>query len=635
VTNLSLQDLPRPLDSLLDGWVDFAQWHNEAPPHFSDKALATGRLDATCLALSFDPRAVACGMRGPLLIASIGGPRFAGQEQAATEAQILDGWAAAYGCDQAHAARRVAGDYAVFIVDFRARRAVLACDRFVRRTLCYAIDGTRLSFADRADAVARRRGSDYDQQALYNYLWFHFIPAPQTVFQGVQRLPGGHTAALEGSHLSVQKHWLPAFEEHRRASYRALRAEFRELLHQAMARQAHGKVGCFLSGGTDSSTVAGMLANVTGRSPPTFSIGFDAAGYDEMDYARTAAHHFKTDHHEYYVTPDDVADAVPKLAGAADQPFGNSSLVPAYYCARMARDSGIGTMLAGDGGDELFGGNTRYAFQRVLDVYERIPRVVRRHVLEGAWNDSAVLARIPVLRKAASYVKQARIPMPDRLQSYNLLARIGMEEIFTADFLAAVDPSQPLRDQRAVYRETEGKALVNRMLAYDWKYTLADSDLPKVNLATSTAGVACAFPLLDDRLVDFSLRLAPSLKLRRLTLRWFFKDALKDFLPREIIAKRKHGFGLPFGVWITRHARLRDTALESIDLLRGTNIVRPDFLARLTSDLLPRAPGYYGELVWILMMLGQWRGQRGIGQGIARAAAGADIDRRPADCAPT
>jgi asparagine synthase (glutamine-hydrolysing) len=562
-----------------------------------------------------------------------GHPRFLDTDLAelARAKGVAAAWREAFARHGTAAPTRAAGDFAVAVGD-RGERMLLAVDRFAICNLYYRVDRGQLRYDSRADRLA---GDDeLDPQALFDYLYYHVVPAPRTVFGAVRRIPAGHYVLWERGTLKTGAWWTPTFVEDGRAPLADLRVEFKELVREAIAKHAqNGQVGCFLSGGTDSSTVAGMLANITGRSPPTFSIGFDASGYDEMDYARIAARHFKTDHHEYYVTPDDVADAVPRLAAAADQPFGNSSLVPAYYCARMARDAGIGTMLAGDGGDELFGGNTRYAFQRVLAAYERIPRLVREHVLEGAWNDSAVLARIPVLRKAASYVKQARIPMPDRLQSYNLLARIGIEEIFTPDFLAAIDPSQPLRDQRAVYRETEGKSLVNRMLAYDWKYTLADSDLPKVNLATSTAGVACAFPLLDDRLVDFSLRLAPSLKLRRLTLRWFFKDALKDFLPREIIAKRKHGFGLPFGVWITRHARLRETALESIELLRGTSIVRADFLARLTSDLMPRAPGYYGELVWILMMLGQWRGQRGTGPGMARPAP--EIDNRRTDRAST
>ncbi|HWS40661.1 MAG TPA: asparagine synthase-related protein, partial [Arenimonas sp.] len=163
-----------------------------------------------------------------------------------------------------------------------------------------------------------------------------------------------------------------------------------------------------------------------------------------------------------------------------------------------------------------------------------------------------------------------------------------------------------LRQQRETYKSGDGHALVNRMLWYDWKYTLADNDLPKVVGANRLANLAVGFPLLDNRLVDFSLRLDPELKLKGLTLRWFFKEALKDFLPPEIITKKKHGFGLPFGVWAVEHPALRAMAMDSLDSLRSRGIVRTEFLDRLIKEYLPQHPGYYGELVWILMMLAQW-----------------------------
>jgi asparagine synthase (glutamine-hydrolysing) len=157
-----------------------------------------------------------------------------------------------------------------------------------------------------------------------------------------------------------------------------------------------------------------------------------------------------------------------------------------------------------------------------------------------------------------------------------------------------------------VYAATSGSALVNRMLAFDWRYTLADNDLPKVIGATQLAGLSVGFPLLDDALTDFSLQLDPEHKLRRLQLRWFFKEALRDFLPDAILTKKKHGFGLPFGAWANTHAGLKSLALDSIATLRDRGIVREAFLQELIAKHLPEHPEYYGEMVWILMMLGQW-----------------------------
>ena len=325
-----------------------------------------------------------------------------------------------------------------------------------------------------------------------------------------------------------------------------------------------------------------------------------------MAYARIAARHFGANHHEYYVTPADIVSSVPKLAASYDQPFGNSSVVPAYHCALMARHAGIDKILAGDGGDELFGGNTRYAKQRIFEVYSKVPHAVRTAILERVFAEPSVFGRVRPFSKVASYIAQARTPLPDRMQMYNLLARLGHDQLFHPEFLASVDVDDPARQQRRTFENVNAVSLVNRMLGFDWKYTLADNDLPKVVGATALAGLPAGFPLLDAQLVEFSLRLAPSLKLKRLSLRWFFKEALRGYLPDQILAKQKHGFGLPFGPWLIRGGALLDLASSSLQRLADRGIVRPDFVQRLLRDLLPSAPGYYGELVWILMMLEQW-----------------------------
>jgi len=603
VTDLALHSIPAPLAPLLDGALDFSQ-RSAAPPAFGREAFVNGVLEDAGLSLRYDPARVTCGMRGPLLIATLGTPRFRSGGRPRPE-QLLDGWAEAYRVHQLDAARGIEGAYAVFIADFQQRRALLACDRLARETLCFALDGTRLCFADRADTVARRRGADFDAQAIYNYLWFHFIPAPQTIFRDVHRLLGGETAQLESGRLALHRHWTPVFEEHSKLPYRTLRERFRELVRQAVAREAaDAKVGCFLSGGTDSSTIAGMLKQVTGERARSYSIGFAAAGYDETEYARIAAQHFDCRHHEHYITPDELVAGIPRVAAAYDQPFGNSSTLPAFYCALMAKADGLDKLLGGDGGDELFGGNTRYALQRNLQFYHRVPLPLRNMI--GAVTTAPVLSRIPPVAKAGRFHAYASGAVPDRLERYNLLRRLGPDEILEEDWLAGVDRDQPAELQRRVYETTPSGALVNRMLAYDWKFTLADNDLRKVITTSELAGIQAAFPLIDDALMDFSLRLAPHYKLRGRTLRWFFKKALNDFLPPEIIRKKKHGFGLPFGRWLTHHPALHELAFGALQSLRARGFVRARFIDDLFQERLHEHPGYYGEMVWILMMLELW-----------------------------
>ena len=537
---------------------------------------------------------------------TLGSPRFSDARltELATRQGPVAAWHDLVAQNAARAASHVTGDFAVGLHDAN-KRGFLAVDRFAIRSLCYRVDAGVLRFAARADELADS-ATEIDPQAIFDYLYFHAIPSPRTIYKGIFRLPPGHYALFENGQLTVAPYWTPKFEEQRSPSFDALKDEFRQLLKQAVTTQLDGsKPACFLSGGTDSSTVAGMMAQATGGSAASYSIGFDAQGYDEMEYARLAAKHFKTEHHEYYVTPDDLVRSVPAMAAHFDQPFGNSSALPSYYCAKMARDDGVSKILAGDGGDELFGGNSRYAKQKIFGWYGHVPGFLQKGLMEPLLATRAAAA-FPLTRKADSYVEQARVPMPDRLQMYNLITRLGMAEVLTPQLLAQVDTSAPLQLQRQVWQATQGCSHLNQELAFDWRFTLAESDLPKVLGATGFAGIGVGFPMLDDRLLDFSLKLPSDYKLKGQKLRWFFKEALRGFLPDEILVKKKQGFGLPFGVWANTTPQLNALATESLNSLAARGVVRADFVHSLLNQRLPEHPGYFGEMVWILMMLEQW-----------------------------
>ena len=577
----------------------------------------SGQLDLTSL---FDPGAApamikALTLRGDhvardddVVCAVIGTPTFgdtaasASAPAAGIARELLKGWRT-HGVE---VAARIHGAYALAIVDARRECVFLAVDRFAIQTLCYRADAQTLTFSDRADCV-HGGGDELDPQAIFDYLYFHMIPAPRTIFKGVRRLPAANGLLVDRQGVREIRHWPLRFDEHHRQPFEASRDAFRKLIRDGVSEELVGqsRVGAFLSGGTDSSTVAGMLCDVTGEAAPAYSIGFAADGYDEMEYARLAAKHFGCQHHEYYVTPADLLASIPAVARHHDQPFGNSSALPAYYCARMAAADGCSKMLAGDGGDELFGGNSRYATQRLFEFYHSLPAGVRARI-EPLCSDDSVLRRIPGLKQATGYVRHSRIPMPDRLQSFNLIMQLDPAQVLTADFLAQVDLGEPSQHMQATWSECRAPSLINRMLAYDWRYTLADSDLPKVRGATEMAGLAVGYPLLSERLTDFSMALPANWKLRRFKLRWFFKEALRGYLPDKIISKSKKGFGLPFGVWATHNPALKQLAEDSLHSLARRGIVRADFIATLLAEHLPAHPGYYGEMVWILTMLEQW-----------------------------
>ena len=218
--------------------------------------------------------------------------------------------------------------------------------------------------------------------------------------------------------------------------------------------------------------------------------------------------------------------------------------------------------------------------------------------------------RVAPLRKAASYVRQAAVPLPDRLETYNFLNRSPLGEVFEPDFLTSVDVGEPLTMLREVYQRTNSNSPINRMMHLDLKITLADNDLRKVSRMCDVAGIEVRYPLLDDALVDFSGEIPAALKVKGLKLRYFFKQALKDVLAPETIAKTKHGFGMPFGLWLRSHTPLAELVHGSLDAFQRRGILRPDYIRDLRRQHDTGHATYYGIMIWVVALLECWLGAR-------------------------
>ncbi len=506
--------------------------------------------------------------------------------------------------------RHLHGPFALAILEPASGVALLAIDRLGIQRLCFAPHAAGLVFGSTCDSVTAHPaiGRHISSQGIFNFLYHHMVPAPGTIYSGVEKLLPAQYLLYRNGQPERGFYWAADWSAPRSPDFDQSRQTLKQLLRDSVGSALDQRTaGAFLSGGTDSSTIAGTLTQVSGKPAETFSIGFEADGFDEMEYARIAVKQFGTRAHEYYVTPDDVVAAIPLIAAAYDEPFGNASAVPTYFCALKAKEAGIDVMLAGDGGDEIFGGNTRYATQKVFEAYGYIPALLRHGLIEPL---AARLPRVPPLSKAASYVRQARVPLPDRLETYNFLHSVALDTIFTPDFLSAVDPESPLTIMREVYSRTASDSTLNRMLHLDWKQTLADNDLRKVNRMCELAGVEVRYPLLDERMVAFAAMLPPHYKVKGLKLRWFFKEALSDFLPQEILTKSKHGFGLPFGVWMQQHPPLQQLAYDSLAAFRRRGFVKPDYLDHLVAQHRSGHASYYGVMIWVLMMLELWLAAR-------------------------
>jgi asparagine synthase (glutamine-hydrolysing) len=217
---------------------------------------------------------------------------------------------------------------------------------------------------------------------------------------------------------------------------------------------------------------------------------------------------------------------------------------------------------------------------------------------------------IAPLRKLGSYVNQASVPLPDRLETYNFLNRSPLSQIFEADFLADIDTSAPLAMLREVYGRTTSFSALNRMMHLDLKITLADNDLRKVTRMCEVAGIDVRYPMLDEELVELSGEIPPALKVKGLRLRWFFKRALKDVLAPETLAKTKHGFGMPFGPWLKSHQPLADLVNGSLTAFGTRGILQPRYIEAVRRSHHADHATYFGIMIWVIAMLEHWLAER-------------------------
>ena len=503
---------------------------------------------------------------------------------------------------------RLEGAFSLALWDTKQQRLVLAIDRFGFKTLYWSYKDSKVLFSSRIGAITRMNGhSEVNPTAIMQLLIHTVVPAPLTIYQGIERLEPGTLLVYERGQIRREKYWDLNYEEFPGPNTQEYSQELRECMRNAVHSHLIGyqpqRTGAYLSGGTDSSSVVAFASEV--YSPfNTFSIYFENPRYDEIGFARTASERFHARHHEKRLHASDVLEAIPKIAEFYEEPFANSSVIGAYHCARLAHESGVEMLLAGDGGDELFAGNERYATDKKFALYYSLHPTLRDKVVKPA---AGILPQAGIFSLPARYIRRAEISNPRRMLSYSVILEMVGDDIFERDFLnqsgldAVFDIAQAHFDS-APYASSE----LNRLLYVDVKMTLADNDLRKVLGSAELAGVHVRFPLLDRRVAELSGRIPSKLKLKGFEKRYIFKKAMKDILPERILYKKKHGFGVPVGHWMIHDPGMKSlVAVLDEPQTRQRGYFRPGFLARV-QDLNREHPGYFGEALWILLMLELW-----------------------------
>ncbi|MEO7497675.1 MAG: asparagine synthase-related protein [Massilia sp.] len=500
------------------------------------------------------------------------------------------------------------GHFAFAILDQQRDEMLIAVDRYATRPMFYQQIGRSIVFASSAEALVEHPGvgREIDPQALYQYLYFQNLGGSAAIYRGVRRLLPGEFVHLQSGRPLRGRYWKMQFHE----AQALPRAELENELCDTLRTAVHDAVGqrpagVLLGGGIGSAALASLMA-ATAESPlHSFTVGYDVGADHTLADARRVARHCRSTHHERCLTASDVADAIPAIAAACDQPFGDMGMVAAYHLASPARAADAQRVLAGQGGAELFGGSPHYAQQARFSRYESISSALRQTVIEPLLFHLAGGIGGAMLGGARGYIRQALVPPPQRFDAANLLSCYDAATMFDADFLGAINLGAPLAALNQHWWQADGRSEINQMVTLGLQYGLADRELPKMMKAAELAGVEVEFPYLNDAVVAFSARLGARQKLDGARPRPFFRKALGAAWPGKLAPERP-AVTLPFAHWLQTDVRLKSLAFDSLSTLKGRRLVKPAFIDSLLQDRMAEHPARHGQMVWLLLMLEQW-----------------------------
>ena len=499
-------------------------------------------------------------------------------------------------------AERLNGMFAFALHDRRRGLVLLARDRMGIKPLLYAIDGSRLVFASELKALLvdplLRRG--VDPVALDQYLAAEYVPSPRSIVRGISKLPPAHTLtwSVRDGTLSLRRYWSASLGEGSDPAQatRSLDAQCSELLgvlRESVRKELISDVplGVFLSGGIDSSAVAAMMTSL-GAEVKSFSVGFADRSFDESAYARQVASYLGTEHHQLVLEPDMLLGLIPRLPSLLDEPLGDASIIPTYLLSEFTRRH-VKVELGGDGGDELFAGYPTLQAHRLSAYYGRVPKVVRRGLVEP------VVRRLPVSRgnlsfdyRAKRFVGGAEFPVAERQERAALLSPAVAEQV-ARSVPAPLDAEGSPRDP------------LNQVLLMDMRGYLENDILVKLDRASMMASLEGRVPLLNNDFVAYAAGLPLDMKLRRFKSKFLFKRALRGVLPEAILRRPKKGFGIPVAEWFRGPLREQLLAVLSPERIARKGFFEPAAVAALVREHLEGRRDNRKQL-WTLFAFELW-----------------------------
>jgi asparagine synthase (glutamine-hydrolysing) len=510
-----------------------------------------------------------------------------------------------YGSD---CVQKLRGMFAFAIYDCNRRRLLLARDRLGIKPLHYAFTKGRLLFGSEIKSilVAAPELTELNRGSLLQYFSLRYIPDPSTAFAGIWKLPPASVleAAKGQERIQVRQYWdLPTYGTYQLHSEEQCLEEMEQRLTEAVRMRLISDVplGALLSGGTDSSTIVGLMARCSSRPVQTFSVGFSDHDFDEARYARVVAERFGTQHHELRIEPN-LEEDLDMLSRTLEEPFGDSSMLPTYHVCRTARRH-VTVALSGDGGDELFGGYERCHINLRRRFFDLLPTWVGR--LYRRW----IHPQVPRSAYGRNFLYNASLKTRDRYLDYVsvLPAQDRERSIFTDDFLAwTTDCSDPLGPFRECFDRAPARDPLSRLLYLETKTTLPGDMLTKVDRMSMATSLEVRVPLLDHCFVEWVTQLPASLKVCRGKGKYIFnKLAERVGVPPEVLYRPKQGFAMPLVHWMRREMKegLVRILLEPRALQRG--YFNPKPLRSLLEEHFQGRRDNSGR-IWMLLMFELW-----------------------------
>jgi asparagine synthase (glutamine-hydrolysing) len=495
------------------------------------------------------------------------------------------------------------GMFAIAIWDSKRSRLVLARDRLGKKPLYWRLDGGRLSYGSELKALLADPELErtVDRDALAAYLGYQYVPAPRSILAGVHKLPPACVLVWDGGEPRIERYWTLEYEPKTNRSFADDRDACLEKLREAVRIRLRSDVpvGCFLSGGIDSSVVTALIAEMSPDPVRTFTIGFDVAGFDESGHAAAVARHFGTDHTSEIATLDALS-LLPAFAHAYDEPFGDPSAIPTMRVAQLAA-TGLKVVMTGDGGDEMFAGYTRYAAHERIQRLGFVPRPVWRAGASLAHGVAAALTPgSAILSRIENAGELMTLPSTERYDRFLRITSPNVQRALLGDGRMPSDG-----DPEPVLPGSIPRDRVDRLLRLDTLTYLPGDLLVKMDRATMACSLEARSPLLDQELAAFAARLPSDRKLRGGQSKALLREVARGLLPRSIVDRPKKGFGVPTNAWFRTAlgARFAEVALSPDAYLR--DVVDHSVVAQLYSEHR-RGIRNHGHKLWALLALELW-----------------------------